>query len=274
MVTKPSRTLRAFIKPEFKDRYLRLSDKDWRELERCWEVSLPKDAREKLDVASRVYAMVGPPHERNTITALQAEKAFDAWIKASGRLRLKLGAGKTSAPRLTKREIVERFCGEAAARKIRRMRPMTFAHYVIEAAMGAARSAMAEKEHQQISPVLQKDLWRAWVAFVASVAREVEAKVSAASSNKTNKESPFVKGVIFLQERLPKECRRFADYDSVAKGVQAALRFKQTPEVLLGILAGWGAGIPKFGEYDSPPDISQSGKGPLDGSRTGPRAGS
>jgi hypothetical protein len=195
--------------------------------------------------------MVGPPQKRNTVTVVKAEKALNDWIKACGRMRLALGATKTSAPQLTKLEVITRFYGDAAVRKIGKMKPLSFVLYVVEAAMGAALLAIAEKQHQNISAALQKDLWRAWVAYLAGLAEQAGVRVSAASSNETNKESPFVKGIMFLQERLPRECRRFVGYTSVAKGVQQARRFQQKgPETLLAILAGWGAGIPELGEYN------------------------
>jgi hypothetical protein len=251
MAGKRSRTLKTFSRPEFEDRYKSLSDKDWRDLEKLWNASLPVDAREKIEVASRVYAMVGPPQKLNTVTVVRAEKALHDWIKACGRLRLALGERKTSAPLLTKLDVVTRFYGEAAVRKIGKMKPLSFVLYLVEAAMGAALFAMAEKQHQNISSALQKDLWRAWAAYVAAVAEAAGVRVSAASSNELNKESPFVKGVMFLQERLPRECRRFIGYSSVAKGVQQSRAFQQkSPESLLLILAGWGTGIPELGEYD------------------------
>jgi uncharacterized protein (DUF1778 family) len=246
MATKRSK---VFSKPKFKDLYERLSERDWQELEGLWGASLAIETREVIETASRVYALVGPAHERNTVTAVKAEKALTAWIKASGRLRLALGVTTTSAPPLTKAEIVARFYGEPAIQKIGKMKPLSFVQYVLEAAMAAAEFAIADE--QRISPELEKDLWRAWVAYLAIAVEKVGVKVSAASSNKTKNPSPFVTGVIFLQERLPKECRRFNDYDSVAKGVQLSRKFREkSPEALLGILAGWGAGIPEFGEYD------------------------
>jgi hypothetical protein len=243
--------MRIFSNPEFKDLHKGLSGRDWQELESLWNTPLTIDTREKIETAVRVYALVGPAHVRNTVTVVKAEKALNDWIKASARLRLALRATKTSAPSLTKQEIIQRFYGKHAVQKIAKMKPLSFAQYVIEAAMGAAQSAIADKQHQNISAALNKDLWRAWVAYLANVANQAGVKVSAASSNKTNNQSPFVKGVIFLQHRLPKECRRFTDYDSVVKGVQDARKFeKKGPETLLGILAGWGAGIPEFGKYN------------------------
>jgi|SRR5882724_9007549 len=251
MAAKTSQTLRIFSNPKFKDLHKGLSGRDWQELERLWNTPLTIDTREKIETASRVYAMVGPAHARNTVTVVKAEKALNDWIKACGRLRLALGATKTSAPLLTKQEIIQRFYGKQAIRKIAKMKPLSFVQYVVEAAMGAAQFALADKQHQNISAALEKDLWRTWVAYLAIVASQAGVKVSAASSNKTINQSPFVKGVVFLQHRLPKECKRFNDYESVAKGVQDARKFeKKGPETLLGILAGWGAGIPEFGEYN------------------------
>jgi hypothetical protein len=251
MAAKTSQKLRILSNPEFKDVHKGLSGLDWQELERLWNTPLTIDTREKIETASRIYAFVGPAHVRNTVTVVKAEKALNDWIKACGRLRLALGATKTSAPLLTKKEIIQRFYGRQAIQKIGKMKPLSFVQYAVEAAMGAAQLAIVDKQHTNISAALEKDFWRAWVAYLANVAKQLGVKVSAASSNKSNNESPFVKGVIFLQQRLPKECRRFNGYDSVAKGVQQARKFEEkSPETLLGILAGWGAGIPEFGEYN------------------------
>jgi hypothetical protein len=184
MAAKKSKT---FSRPEFRDRYGRLSETDWRDLEKLWDASLPIHVREKVEVASRIYGMVGPPQKRNTVTVVKAEKALNDWIKACGRLRLALGATKTSAPQLTKLEVITRFYGDAAVRKIGKMKPLSFVLYVVEAAMGAALLAIAEKQHQNISAALQKDLWRAWVAYLAGLAEQAGVRVSAASSNETNK---------------------------------------------------------------------------------------
>jgi hypothetical protein len=193
---------------------------------------------------------VGPVHARNAVPVKKAVKALSAWVKASGRLRLALGATSTSAPTLTKEQIVKRFCTEASARRMGKMNPLSFAQYVVETAMGATQFAIAETENHQISGDLERDLWRAWVAYLAQIGRQLGIRVSAASSNKGNKESPFVRGVIFLQERLPKECRRFSGYSSVVKGVQEAVKFEQSPKTLLAILAGWGVGLHALGEYN------------------------
>jgi hypothetical protein len=239
---------RVLAKVQSNDSYQELKDEGWRELEKLWTATLPPNLREKIETGNRVYAMIGPLHERSSVTVVKAEKALSDWIKASGRLRLELCAETTSARTLSKREVVERFCKESAARKISKMRPLSFAQYVIEAAIGAAQFAIAEIKCQNMDPGLKRDLWFAWVGFLACVAEEVGVKITASSSNKSRNESRFVRGIMALQQRLPKECRRFNGYESVAKGVQEARRKfgKEDPATLLAIIAAWGANLPGF----------------------------
>jgi hypothetical protein len=186
------KSLKTFSSPTFEDRFNRLSDQDWQCLEKLWNVPLSIEARDEVETASRIYAMVGPPHRRNAITVVKSEKALNNWLKACGRLRLALGATKTSASLMTKAEVIERFYGGSTIRKIGKMQPLTFFKYVMEAAMGAGLLAIEEKKHPKLSSALEKDLRHAWVAYLAYVVEQAGAKVSAASSNETNKESPFV----------------------------------------------------------------------------------
>jgi hypothetical protein len=253
MVPSASHKGRAFTKFQFEGRHNKVAKPDWRKLEKLWGVPLPEEARSKLDSANRLYAAVGPTHSgKGTVSVIAARKALADWIKASGRLRKALGAKTTSAPVLTKAEIVLRFYDTAAVKKIGKMKPLTFVQYVIEVAMGAAELGLKELDQFKLRPELKSDLWLAWAAFAASVAEGAGAKISASSSNKTANESSFVVGLSSLQELLPAECQRRNSYDSIAKGVQdARKKFGQTiPDALLAIIAGWGAGIPAFGEYN------------------------
>jgi hypothetical protein len=253
MVGSASHKGRVFTKFEFEGRHNKVAKPDWRKLEKLWGVSLPEEARSKLDIANRLYAAVGPTHSgKGTVSVVAAKNALANWIKASGRLRKALGARTTSAPVLTKAEIVQKFYGTAAVKKIGKMKTLTFVQYVTEVAIGAAELGLKEIDEFKLSPELESDLWLAWAAFASSVAKGAGAKISASSSNKTANESPFVVGLSSLQELLPAECQRRNGYDSIAKGVQdARKKFGQTsPDALLAIIAAWGAGIPGFGEYN------------------------
>jgi hypothetical protein len=254
MAVSPSHKGRAFTKLRFEGRYNEVAKPDWRKLEKLWGAPLPEEARSKLDFANRLYAAVGPTHSgKGTVSVVAARKALANWIKASGRLRKALGANTTSAPVLTKAEIVLRFCDTTAVKKIRKMKPLTLVQYVTEVAIGAAELGLKELGEFKLSPELKSDLWLAWAPFAASVAEGAGAKISASSSNKTANESPFVAGLSILQELLPAECQHRTGYESIAKGVQDARRkFGRTsPNTLLAIIAGWGAGIRGFGEYNA-----------------------
>jgi hypothetical protein len=182
--------------------------------------------------------------KHQTIGASKAHLALEAWLKASSRLRLALGK-KTSAKKLSRAEIIAMFWGEDKAKHLGKMQPLVFVQYVLRGAMGAALSALDEIPERRLTSELEGDIWLAWIRLLALAIEEAGLKVSASSSSKLIRESPFVRAVMFLQDRLPKDCKRYNGYESVAKGIQKS-RGKLghlDDKYLLAIMMGWGTGI-------------------------------
>ncbi|MCP3441979.1 hypothetical protein [Bradyrhizobium sp. CCGUVB14] len=240
---------KVFTKFNFRLRYDRLDSEQWKQLEAIWGCQLSAATREKIDVVNSLYAAIGNLHAKGkTQTVAKAENALNAWIKASGRLRKNLNAPKTSGVQMSKAEVISRFYGDDAVRKIAEMGPVVFAQYVVDAAVGAALLALDEIKTRNMDVDLKRELWFAWVMYLAGLATDSGAKVTASSANKLKNDSPFVQGILFLQKRLPKECHHYSGYESVAKGVNwAKQKFAKTsPKILLAIIAGWGANIEGF----------------------------
>lgn len=240
---------KAFSKFKFELKNVALNDEGWMELERRWKTKLPDIARNRINVANALFASVAPLHSsENTVTLRKVENALNAWIKATGRLRLALQLPTSTLSVQSRAEIIAKFYSAKKIKKIGKMQPIVFARYVIDAATEAALLTLAELAENHMDPELKRDLWLAWVMFLADVARGAGAQVTASSSNKLKTESPFVSGVLYLQESFPKECRHYAGYDSVVKGVQLAKKkySRETPETMLAMIATWGVNLPGF----------------------------
>ena len=240
---------KAFTKFRFDVQDIALDDDGWKELERRWKTTLPKAARTKIDVVNAIFASVAPLHGgENTVTVAKAKKALNAWIKATGKLRLALQLPTSSSEVSSRAEIISRFYSDDKIVKIGKMQPIVFARYVIDAATEAALLTLTELEANYMDPELKRDLWFAWVMYLASLAQGADVKITASSANKIKEDSPFVSGILYLQDALPKECRHYKGYESVAKGVQLAKKKHslQRPETLLGIMAAWGPNLSGF----------------------------
>jgi hypothetical protein len=232
--------------------YSRLGIKDWESLEKdILHKSLSQGVRDQIDTANDLFATFRPIHVKtNIIPELTVTSAIDEWYKACGRLRKIMGR-KTSATKIDRGRFLKEFTNKKGVRRLKVMQPISFLNFVVAAGMGVALSIADEIARKPSSgAVLGADMWSAWVCLVAKALRDTGVKVSASSSNKgTN--SPFVLAIIQLQEHLPKECRRYAGYESVAKGIQIARRTLGNSErtLLLMILAGFGSLIlPGYGD--------------------------
>jgi hypothetical protein len=238
---------KVFTKFRFELQNVALDDKGWEELERRWKTKLPDTARSKIDVVNKLFASVAPLHDsKNTATVAKVEKALNAWIKATGKLRLALQVPTSSLAVSSRAEIISRFYSDAKIKKIGKMQPIVFARYVIDAATEAALLTLIELRASHMDSELKRDLWLAWVVYLAHLAMEAGVKITASSSNKLKEESPFVSGILHLQDSLPIECRHYTGYESVAKGVQLAKKkySQQSPATMLGIIAAWGVNLP------------------------------
>jgi hypothetical protein len=245
---------KIFTKPKFKMQYEPLTMEEWNKLEELWKSKiLSAETREKIDVVNSIYSGIGPLHAPTaTATISKVEKSLNAWVKATARLRKSLGANETSGKSQTKEQIVHRFATHAAAAKIDMMPPVVFAQYVIEAGMGAALLALEEIKQRNMALGLKRDLWLAWVMYLAKLATEAGIKISASSANKVKDDSPFVSGIRYLQAKLPGDCHHYNGYESTVKGINAAKQKfgKHSPSTLLAIIAAWGANLPGFNSHN------------------------
>jgi hypothetical protein len=77
-----------------------LSEEDWTNIEKLLKSPLPEKSRRDIEIATFVYSAIGPLHSSDqTVNLNTAKSALDAWLKASGRFRLKLGE-KTSPKKM------------------------------------------------------------------------------------------------------------------------------------------------------------------------------
>jgi hypothetical protein len=222
----------------------RMTAKNWSDLEKHFRVSLPGEVRAKIEVASDCYAGIGKLHSpKESINTKTAIKALDAWIKASGRFQISLGK-KSSVAKLSRIEIISNLCGEGKRKSLEKMSPLGFFGFMLDLAMGAASTAIAEIPGREFGPEIKGDMWLVWVRLIVVAVSQVGAKTTASSSNLAS-ESSFVEGVLYLQALLPDYCKRFKTYDSVVKGVQLARKkFGHADEfVLMGTMMGLGSGV-------------------------------
>jgi hypothetical protein len=226
----------------------RFDDKDWRQLEKTFGLSLSDEVKLQIESAQNLYCSIGRAHSGGRrISVALAERSLSDWLKASGRLRNALGR-RTSVGKLARAEVCAMFVSdETNLKRLGKMQPLVFVNYVLSAAMGAAQAELENLEKSKLSPDLDRDMWGAWVKLIELAVSEAGIKVSASSSNKVIHESPFVKVVMYLQGRLPNRCKKYSGYESVAKNVQWARKeFKGFDRThLRAIIAGWGTGILK-----------------------------
>lgn len=227
-----------------------LTAAEWKHIEDdLLDGRLSEQARERIDAANGAFAVVAPSHShQDSIPIKEISKQIRGWQKTTRSLR-----GELETPHIskiknqTRAKIIAAYASEKAIKRIGKMPPLQFLAFTIRSALAAANLALHEIEQTQGLSSLKGDLWFAWVCIIASILRSEGFKVSASSSNKTSKNSPFVLLIEKLQDTLPKECKRFTGYDSIAKGVQKAKRefgsYKES--TLLAILTGFGSHILK-----------------------------
>jgi hypothetical protein len=228
--------------------YKKLDGQNWTDIGELLRVTLPEKSRSQIEIANGIYSTVAALHSSDqTVNLKTANAALNAWLKASGRFRLKLGE-KTSVKKLTRAEIIARFQGEKRVIRLQGMQPLAFFRYVLASAASAALTTQAEMLERKLTPDLKGDLWLAWVRLVALAVEDAGVRTSASSSNKGTM-SPFVTVVQYLQDHLPKYCSRRNGYESVTKGVQLAkLRLGQHDvNALRAVIGGWGTNI--LGDY-------------------------
>jgi hypothetical protein len=230
-------------------KYRPLDERDWEEVEQIIGVHINNRTRQLISMATDLFAAFGRTHAKdNTILRSEVLPEVKLWLKATNRLAhiLKLPPVATDQE-LRRKDAIDPFLGSRRERneKLERILDLHFLRLSVRSARAAGQYVHNRLKNRNGSS-LASDLWATWVCLVAHHLSQADAKISASSTNKSSRVSPFVLVIKKLQSHLPPGCRRHSRSDeALTKHIQSARRIlgKLSEKQLALILAGWGSNI-------------------------------
>lgn len=224
-----------------------IDDEDWKEFERIIEHPI-QDFRTAISLYLNLFSYAASHYRpENTVLITEILPALNRWIKVGESLLQSLGTeNKAHASR---EEFVKSLDQDRIA-ALPRALPLELLRFAGEAALSAATIVKTEIEHEGRNLPIENDLWCAWVCLTARALEKAGIETTGASTDKSIHESPFIKGIDFLQSFFPRHCHRYNGYESVRTNTQAAVRAMGGMEhrMLMQVLM-WGLQLPETAAY-------------------------
>ena len=216
---------------------VRDTENAWREVETAAGIKLTSESRERIHLATTVYANIGPIYSpKRSVLAKDAKLAIDSWLAATERLIEALTPPGAD---------LGDFMPPIDEKLFSRMSKLTSIGQVALVgliAVGVSQKALDSLGQEKRNGRIEQDQWVAWVCLVTKELRAAGLKIAGKSLDKSNSESPYIRVMLILQSWLPGECRHCGSYESMRTRAQAALmkfgRLRET--TLFQIIAGWG----------------------------------
>ncbi|MDT3684231.1 MAG: hypothetical protein RO009_04210 [Pseudorhodoplanes sp.] len=199
---------------------------NWSRLEQVYDCAIPELVKDQISFATIFFgrlALLGTSTKRKS----EIIKHVKAWQKTTENLFEHSGIVLLD-PKLPKKitpEVVSKKFNQSKWGSTGRNGPdRAFSYFAdsLETALASSNLMLLGINQAKASRV--KDQWEVWVSIVRTSFIESGLRATASSGDKHPDHSKFVKFIEAFQMTLPKECRRFSDATTIAKGIQSATR--------------------------------------------------
>jgi hypothetical protein len=187
--------------------------------QRLFKREFSREAVEELVSTCWIFSSCGPGTPAGHNTKSSIVKDLTIWLKRTQTLRHKLWQDQTEIFE-PGRKGIERFVHFFTNRPLA-LPPQEFLATVLDIAM-ATSTYFLKVATNYFSDMTESQRWLLWAAVVARIADDEGVRVSAASTNKTKRDSSFVAFVRELQSWLSERKRLRKTSESLAKGIQIA----------------------------------------------------
>lgn len=227
--------------------FMALSDDGWKLFEQIIEHPV-QDFRSWISYCLFLYNFAASHYTpENTVLVTDLLPALNRWIKVGEHLLQRL---RTEENVDASRDALVQFLDQDRIAALSRILPLELLGFTANAALSAATIVKNEIEHESRNLAIENDLWSAWVCLTAKALEREGVETTGASTDKSTHESPFIKGIDFLQSFFLKDCHRYNGYESVRINTQAALRaMGGMDERMLMHILGWGLQFPEWVGY-------------------------
>ena len=163
-------------------------------------------------------------------TVLKIEK----WLDQTHKLQIALGPQpKTKKIPKNRMDLQKTYFSPLLAKKeTQYFLPIRFLKNVLDAAIASGELVQRTIKDPTYPETRQNELWFIWVAALAKILSKAGVKVSAASSDKSPVDSPFVNFIQTIQTMFPEKYYRRKTPGSIAKAIQDARKRYAGLEIL------------------------------------------
>jgi hypothetical protein len=179
-----------------------LSDDGWKLFEQIIEHPV-QNFRSWISYCLFLYNFAASHYTpQNTVLVTDLLPALNRWIKVGEQLLQRLRTEKNVD---ASRDALVQFLDQDRIAALSRILPLELLGFTANAALSAATIVKNEIEHESRNLAIENDLWSAWVCLTAKALEREGVETTGASTDKSTHESPFIKGIDFLQSFFLKD---------------------------------------------------------------------